>query len=69
LSDENQRFRPKLRVVGRRFPWLSWGFVVFGVVLSDYAAVSGMGAPMRLKARRWSGVGSVSMGISVLVWW
>ena len=58
---------PKLRVVRRRFPWLSWGFVFLGVVLSDYAAVSGMGAPMRVKARRWSGVGSVSMGIWVSV--
>jgi hypothetical protein len=61
--------RPKLRVVGRRISLVSWGFVVVGVVLSDYAAVNGMGAPMRLKARRWSGVASVSMGISVLVPW
>jgi hypothetical protein len=64
-----ESFRPKLRVVGRRFSWLSWGFGGFGVVVFDYAAVSGMGALMRVKARRWSGVGSVSMGISVVVCW
>ena len=34
---------------------------------TNYAAVSGMGAPMRWKARRWSGVAWVSIGISVLV--
>ena len=33
------------------------------LVWSDYAAmVRGMGASMRSKARRWSGVGSASMG-------
>ncbi len=44
-----------------------WGFVVFGCVCCGYAAVRGMGAPMRVKARRWSSVGSVSMWISVSV--
>ncbi|EUA22527.1 hypothetical protein I552_7018 [Mycobacterium xenopi 3993] len=35
-----------------------------------YAAmVRGMGLSMRSKARRWSGVGSVSLSISMLVWW
>ena len=33
------------------------------------AAVSGIGVSSRSKARRWSGVGSASMGTSLLVWW
>ena len=39
------------------------------VWVSDYAAVRGMGAPIRVKARRWSVVASVSMGTSVPVPW
>jgi hypothetical protein len=48
-------------------PWLSWGFAGLGCGCSDYARVSGMGAPMSSKAWRWSLVGSVSMGMSVVV--
>ena len=61
--------RPKLRRLGNANPGLSWGLPLFGVVVSDYAALSGMAVSSSWKARRWSGVASVSMGISVLVWW
>ncbi len=60
---------PKLRRLGNANPWLSWGLPLFGVVVSDYAALSGIAVSSSWKARRWSGVASVSMGISVLVWW
>ena len=44
--------------------WFWWGGC------SGYAAaVSGIGVLSRSKARRWSGVGSASMGTSMLVWW
>ncbi len=61
--------KPKLRRLGNANPWLSWGLPLFGVVVSDYAALSGIAVSSSWKARRWSGVASVSMGISVLVWW
>src|ERR1700694_3282775 len=67
---------PKLLRQKRANPRLSWGFAGFGRGCCGYAAGwgvgaagRGMGAPSRWKARRWSGVAWVSIGISVLVWW
>ena len=48
---------PKLRAVLRVKPLLSRGFTVLAVCCSGYFRVSGIGAPMSSKARRWVGVG------------
>jgi hypothetical protein len=61
--------KPKLRPLKVAYPLLSWGFAGFGAGCSGYAAVRGMGVFRSWKARRWSAVGSASMGIWMWVWW
>ena len=51
---------PKLRAVLRVKPLLNRGFVVLAVWCSGYFRVSGIGALMSSKARRWVGVGMAS---------
>src|SRR2546421_13114837 len=60
-------FRPNLRDLGRMSSWLSWGFVFSMLLCFDYFRVSGMGWLIRSKARRWVGVGSVSVGTVISV--
>src|SRR2546423_13654019 len=47
--------------------WLSWGFVFSMLLCFDYFRVSGMGWLIRSKARRWVGVGLVSVGTVISV--
>ena len=52
-----------LRLFGQVILGLTWGFAGLVGGCSGYAAVvSGMGVSRSSKARRWSGVGSASMG-------
>src|SRR5690349_16533789 len=51
---------------GSCFRGLTWGFAGLGGRRSDYVKVSGIGAPIRVKASRWALVGSVSM--STVTW-
>jgi hypothetical protein len=44
---------------------LTWGFMVLAGAGLDYAKMRGMLGPIRVKASRLVGVGSVSMGTSV----
>jgi hypothetical protein len=56
---------PKLRLPRYRDQGLNWAFTVWVRFCGVYVRlrVSGMGAPMRAKARRWSGVGSARAGM------
>jgi hypothetical protein len=61
-SGDTSTASPKLRQVRRAIPGLTWCFAGLAGWCSGYVKVSGMAAPMRLKAWRWALVGSVSIG-------
>ena len=57
------QFELPVEVVHRVFAYLDPDSIGYA------AMVSGIGLSMRSKARRWVGVGSVSLSISMSVWW